>query len=186
MSFSIATPISSPRRGGSIRAAYPQCLTASARDTFLPSLDCLAPFGMLVNFGNASGPPPPLDVRMLSQKGSLVVTRVGMGHFIAQRAALVAAAAELFALIADGTLKVHIDRQYALKDAALAHRDLEERRTTGSLHSCSPDAAVKPSDRRSRFTQSRATHRRPILMLATVSRGNTRRSSQWNTGSSAA
>jgi len=119
------------------RRLYPGGISAVfdgvGKDTFLPSLDCLQPFGMLVNFGNASGPPPPLDVRMLSQKGSLVVTRIGMGHFIADRAALVAAAADLFALIADGTLTVHVDRKYSLRDAAVAHRDLEERRTTGSL-----------------------------------------------------
>ena len=75
----------------------------------------------------------PYDLKVEPQKGSLVVTRIGMGHFIADRAALVAAAADLFALIADGTLTVHVDRKYSLRDAAVAHRDLEERRTTGSL-----------------------------------------------------
>ena len=103
------------------------------KDTFLPSFDCLRPFGMMVNFGNASGPPPPLDVRMLSQKGSLRVTRIGMGTFVAERRELLAAAAELFDLIGRGVLRVSLDRKYPLRDAAQAHRDLEERRTTGSV-----------------------------------------------------
>ncbi len=118
------------------RRLYPQGVSAVfdgvGKDTFLPSLDCLRRFGMVVNFGNASGPPPPLDVRMLSQKGSLVVTRVGMGHFIAERGERIAAAAEMFDLISKGILRVNIERQYALCDAAEAHRDLENRKTTGS------------------------------------------------------
>ena len=119
------------------RRLYPQGISAVfdgvGRDTFIQSLDCLRHFGMLVNFGNASGPPPPLDVRMLSQKGSLVVTRIGMGHFIAERDALVQAADELFNLIGKGVLKSNVARTYALRDAAMAHRDIEERRTTGSV-----------------------------------------------------
>jgi NADPH2:quinone reductase len=120
-----------------VRRLYPQGVSAVfdgvGKDTFLPSLDCLRRFGMLVNFGNASGPPPPLDVRMLSQKGSLMVTRVGMGHFIAERDDLLAAAREMFGLIAAGVLRVRIDRTYPLRDAAQAHRDLEDRKTTGSV-----------------------------------------------------
>lgn len=120
-----------------VRKLYPRGVSAVfdgvGKDTFIRSLDCLRPFGMLVNFGNASGPPEPLDVRMLSQKGSLVVTRVGMGNFIAEREALVAASAEMFGLIGDGALRVHVDRSYALKDAAQAHRDIEARKTTGSV-----------------------------------------------------
>ena len=120
-----------------VRRLFPQGISAVfdgvGKDTFLPSLDCLRPFGMLVNFGNASGPPPLLDVRMLSQKGSLVVTRVGMGHFIAAREDLIAASAEMFALIAAGSLRPHIDRRYPLSQAAQAHRDIESRGTTGSV-----------------------------------------------------
>jgi NADPH2:quinone reductase len=119
------------------RRLYPGGISAVfdgvGKDTFLPSLDCLKPLGMLVNFGNASGPPPLLDVRMLSQKGSLVVTRVGLGHFLTERAALVAATSELLGLIANGTIKVHIARKYPLREAAQAHRDLESGRTVGSL-----------------------------------------------------
>jgi NADPH2:quinone reductase len=119
------------------RRLFPKGISAVfdgvGKDTFLQSLDCLKHFGMLVNFGNASGPPPALDVRMLSQKGSLVVTRVGMGHFIAERENLVAAADEMFELIARGILVPKVDRTYALREAAQAHRDIEERKTTGSV-----------------------------------------------------
>jgi NADPH2:quinone reductase len=119
------------------RRLYPGGISAVfdgvGKDTFLPSLDCLKPLGMLVNFGNASGPPPLLDVRMLSQKGTLFVTRVGLGHFLTERAALVAATSELLGLIANGTIKVHIARKYPLREAAQAHRDLESGRTVGSL-----------------------------------------------------
>jgi NADPH2:quinone reductase len=119
------------------RRLYPGGISAVfdgvGKDTFLPSLDCLKQLGMLVNFGNASGPPPLLDVRMLSQKGTLFVTRVGVGHFLTERAALVAATSELFGLIANGTIKVHIAGRYPLRDAAQAHRDLENGRTIGSL-----------------------------------------------------
>lgn len=103
------------------------------KDTYLRSFDCLRTFGWVVNFGNASGPPEPLDVRMLSQKGSLFTTRVGMGHYIAERDDLIAASAELFDLISRGVLKPRIHATYSLKDAAQAHRDLETRRTTGSV-----------------------------------------------------
>ena len=119
-----------------VRGLYPQGVSAVfdgvGKDTFLPSLDCLRRFGMLVNFGNTSGPPPLLDVRLLSQKGSLFVTRAGMGHFIAERDELVSAADEMFALIASGVLRVNIERKYALRDAAQAHRDIESRKTSGS------------------------------------------------------
>ena len=119
------------------RKLFPKGISAVfdgvGKDTFLQSLDCLKHFGMLVNFGNASGPPPSLDVRMLSQKGSLVVTRIGMGHFIAERESLVAAANEMFELIARGILVPKVDRTYALPEAAQAHRDIEERKTTGSV-----------------------------------------------------
>jgi len=120
-----------------VRRLFPAGISAVfdgvGKDTFLPSLDCLRPRGMLVNFGNASGPPPLLDVRMLSQKGSLLVTRIGMGHFFTERDVLVSAADEMFALIASGVLRVNLERQYALRDAAQAHRDLESRITTGSV-----------------------------------------------------
>ncbi len=103
------------------------------KDVFLQSLDCLDPFGTLVNFGNASGAPPPLDVRLLAKRGAQMVTRIGMGYFFQNRDVLVSAADELFGLIASGVLKTNIDRTFPLREAAQAHRAIEERRTTGSV-----------------------------------------------------
>lgn len=102
------------------------------KDTFMGSLDCLAPLGMMVSFGNASGPVPPLDLLLLSQKGSLFVTRPTLATYVAKRADLVASAAELFDVVATGAVKIEIKQTFALKDAAEAHRALEARATTGS------------------------------------------------------
>jgi NADPH2:quinone reductase len=102
------------------------------KDTFVPSFDCTRPFGMLVNYGNASGHPPPIDLILLSKKGSLSVSRPGFSHHVADPAAYRAACAELFDLVARGVLKIEIGRAYALKDAAEAHRDVEARRIAGS------------------------------------------------------
>jgi NADPH2:quinone reductase len=103
------------------------------KDTFLPSLDCLDPFGTLVNFGNASGPPPPLDIRLLGNRGSQMVTRMGMGFFFRDRRVQDEAAKEIFDLMIRGILTARIDRTYPLREAAQAHRDLEGRRTMGSV-----------------------------------------------------
>ena len=105
---------------------------AVGRDTFLPSLDCLRPRGMIVNFGNASGPAPPLNLLLLSQKGSLFVTRPTLMDYTARREDLVGAAGELFDLVQSGVLRIRINQSYALVNAAQAHRDLEARKTTGS------------------------------------------------------
>jgi NADPH:quinone reductase len=102
-------------------------------DTFVPSLDCVRPFGMLVNYGNASGHVPPLDLLLLAKKGSLSVSRPGLSHFFAEAGALQAAADELFALVARDVLRPEISRTYPLRDAAQAHRDVESRSTTGSI-----------------------------------------------------
>lgn len=102
------------------------------KDTFMNSLDCLRPLGMMVLFGAASGPVPPFDLGLLAAKGSLYVTRPGIATYIAKRADLVAMAAELFDIVGSGKVKIEINQRYALKDAAQAHRDLEARRTTGS------------------------------------------------------
>jgi len=116
---------------------FPQGVSAVfdgvGKDTFLPSLECLDAFGTLVNFGNASGAPPPLDIRLLGNRGAQTVTRVGMGFFFTDRDVLVLAANELFDLMAQGVLTPRIERTYALRDAAQAHRDLESRRTSGSV-----------------------------------------------------
>lgn len=102
------------------------------RDTYLRSLDCLRPRGLLVLFGASSGQIPPMDLSLLAQKGSLLVTRPTLGTFIATRAQLEENAADLFAAVTSGKVKIHVNQSYPLKDVAQAHRDLEARRTTGS------------------------------------------------------
>lgn len=102
------------------------------RDTFLGSLDCLRPRGVMVSFGNASGPVEPISPLLLSQKGSLFLTRPTLFHYIGTRSELESAAAELFDMVASGKVKVEIKQRYPLKDAADAHRALEARQTTGS------------------------------------------------------
>ena len=102
------------------------------RDTFERSLDCLRPLGLLALFGQSSGPVPPVDLQVLSAKGSLFVTRPTLMTYTAQRADLVASAAELFEVVRSGAVRIEIQQSYALKDAAQAHRDLEDRKTTGS------------------------------------------------------
>ena len=102
------------------------------KDTFMGSLDCLRPLGMMVTYGNASGPVPPLDVLLLSQKGSLFVTRPTIMNYTAKRADLEALGAELFEVVTAGKVRIEVNQTYALKDAAQAQRDLEARKTTGS------------------------------------------------------
>jgi NADPH2:quinone reductase len=108
-------------------------LDGVGKDTFMPSLDCLRPFGIIVNYGNASGHVPPLDILDLSKKGALSVSRPGLSHYLGEPGALHAAAAELFALVAAGTLRIEISRTYPLRDAAQAHRDVESRKFGGSV-----------------------------------------------------
>ncbi|WP_136515896.1 quinone oxidoreductase family protein [Geomonas edaphica] len=102
------------------------------KDTFETSLKSLRPRGLMVSFGNASGPVPPLDLLLLSQLGSLYVTRPTLATYIAQRSDLEEAAAELFGVVTSGAVKIEINQQYPLYDAPRAHQDLESRRTTGS------------------------------------------------------
>ena len=99
---------------------------------FPSSLDCLQPRGLYVNFGNASGPVPPLDMLMLSAKGSLYVTRPTLVTYTSTRPALLAMAEEMFGLVKAGKIVNEARQTYPLKDAAQAHRDLEGRKTTGS------------------------------------------------------
>lgn len=103
------------------------------KDTFPKSLDCLRPKGLWVSFGNASGPVPPFDLGLLSAKGSLFATRPSVMTYTARREDLVANAEELFALVASGAIKIEVSRTYPLREAAEAHRDLEARKTTGSI-----------------------------------------------------
>lgn len=102
------------------------------KDTFMASLDCLQPMGMMVLFGAASGPVAPLDLQVLAQKGSLFVTRPTLFTYTARRAALLDMAADLFAVVESGQVGIEVNQRYALRDAAQAHRDLEARLTTGS------------------------------------------------------
>jgi len=103
------------------------------KDTFTDSLDCLAPFGLMVSYGNASGPVPPVNLGILGPKGSLFVTRPTLMTYTARREDLVKAARDLFAVIKSGKVKISINQTYPLRDAAQAHRDLESRKTTGSV-----------------------------------------------------
>ena len=98
----------------------------------MKSLDCLAPRGIMVLFGASSGPVPPMDLSLLAQKGSLMITRPTLATFIATHAQLEEGAADLFAAVGSGKVKPHINQTHPLKEAALAHRDLEARKTTGS------------------------------------------------------
>jgi NADPH2:quinone reductase len=102
------------------------------RDTFLQSLDCLRPRGMMVSFGQSSGPIDSLPPAVLAQKGSLFLTRPTLFHYIASRDELAASAAELFAIVVAGKVRVEVRQRFALERAADAHRALEARTTTGS------------------------------------------------------
>ncbi|WP_114395512.1 quinone oxidoreductase family protein [Oleisolibacter albus] len=102
------------------------------KDTFMGSLDCLRSRGMMVTFGNASGPVPPMPPALLGQKGGLFLTRPSLGHYVASRDELLETATDLFGVVRDGRVKINVHQSFALKDAAEAHRALESRRTTGS------------------------------------------------------
>jgi NADPH:quinone reductase len=115
-------------KGAGVAAVY----DSVGKDTFMESLDSLRPMGMMVTYGNASGPPPAISPLELSKRGSLYLTRPTLFHYIATRDALEAAARELFAAVKSKAVKVMIGQTYPLADAAEAHRDLEARRTTGS------------------------------------------------------
>jgi NADPH2:quinone reductase len=101
--------------------------------TFPGSLDCLQPRGLFVSFGNASGPIEGVNLGILAQKGSLYVTRPTLNTYTATREDLVKTANHLFDVVTKGAVKIPINHTYALKDAQQAHRDLESRKTTGSV-----------------------------------------------------
>lgn len=103
------------------------------KDTFLASLDCLRPLGLLVSFGNSSGKVTPFDLGILSQKGSLYLTRPTLATYTATRADLEATARDVFGVVRDGTVKVEVRHTYPLAEAERVHRDLEGRRTVGSI-----------------------------------------------------
>ena len=103
------------------------------KDTFPKSLDCIKPLGLWVTFGNASGPVPAFEMTLLSQKGSLYVTRPTLFTYIAQRQALVDNANDVMDMVRFGRVKIRVTKTYPMADAAQAHRDLESRATTGSV-----------------------------------------------------
>jgi NADPH2:quinone reductase len=113
-------------------AGVPVVYDGVGKDTWAGSLDCLSPFGLMVSFGNASGPVPPFEIATLAGKGSLYVTRPTLVTYTAKRADLVNSARALFEVVMSGKVKVEVPQTYALKDAARAHEDLEARKTTGS------------------------------------------------------
>lgn len=113
-------------------AGVPVVYDSVGKDTFAASIDCLAPLGMMVSFGNASGPAPDVSPGMLSQKGSLFFTRPTLMTYTARRDDLVNAAEELFGVVGSGQVKVEINQTFPLAAAADAHRALEGRATTGS------------------------------------------------------
>jgi NADPH2:quinone reductase len=112
-------------------AMLPVVYDSVGRDTFTTSLDCLRPFGLMVTYGNASGPVT-TDLGVLAAKGSLYVTRPTLNTYTAKRDDLVATANDLFEVVRSGGVKIAVNQTFALKDAADAHRALESRKTTGS------------------------------------------------------
>jgi len=102
------------------------------KDTFYKSLDCLAPLGLIVSFGQSSGAIGPVDIGVLAAKGSLFLTRPTLNTYTASREDLLTAARELFDVVKSGAVKIAVNQTYSLRDAARAHRDLEDRKTTGS------------------------------------------------------
>jgi len=125
----IAERVRAITRGRGVPVAY----DGVGKDTFFASLDSLAPLGLMVSYGNASGAVPPVAPLELTRRGSLFLTRPTLFHYTAKRTELERGARELFDVVASGKVRVRIGREYPLAQAADAHRDLEARRTTGSL-----------------------------------------------------
>lgn len=113
-------------------AMVPVVYDSVGKDTFTISLDCLAPLGLMTSYGNSSGPVPPVDLGLLSAKGSLYLTRPSLATYTAKRSDLERAAADLFEVVGNGAVKIQINQTFPLKDAAQAHIALESRATTGS------------------------------------------------------
>jgi NADPH:quinone reductase len=113
-------------------AGIVEAVAQDVRGLFLRSLDCLRPRGLMVTFGQASGPIDLIAPVLLSQKGSLFLTRPILFHYIQRRDALQASAKELFEVVASGMVRINVNQRFALKDAADAHKALEARATSGS------------------------------------------------------
>ena len=113
-------------------ARLPVVYDSVGRDTWTASLDCLAPLGLMVSYGNASGPVTGVDLGILAAKGSLFVTRPTLATYSAKRSDLLAMASDLFDVVRSGKVRINVNQTYPLKDAAEAHKALEARKTTGS------------------------------------------------------
>jgi NADPH2:quinone reductase len=113
-------------------AMVPVVYDSVGKDTWAASLDCLAPLGMMVSYGNASGPVPPFDLGVLGAKGSLFLTRPTLPTYTAKRADLERVAGDLFEVVGSGAVKIEVNQTFPLQDAAKAHIALEARQTTGS------------------------------------------------------
>jgi NADPH2:quinone reductase len=113
-------------------AMVPVVYDSVGKDTFNASLDCLAPLGMMVSYGNASGPVPPMDISVLSAKGSLFLTRPTLSTYIASHEDLEAVSRDLFDVVSSGAVKIQVNQTFPLAEAAAAHAALEGRKTTGS------------------------------------------------------
>lgn len=113
-------------------AMVPVVYDSVGKDTFGVSLDCLAPLGTMITYGNSSGPVPPVDVGLLGAKGSLFLTRPSLATYTARRTDLESAASELFEVVRTGAVQVRVNQVFPLRDAAAAHIALESRKTTGS------------------------------------------------------
>jgi NADPH2:quinone reductase len=113
-------------------AMVPVVYDSVGKDTWATSLDCLAPLGLMISYGNASGPVPPVDISILAAKGSLFLTRPSLATYTAKRADLEKVANDLFDVVQKGAVKIEVNQTFALQDAAAAHIALEARKTTGS------------------------------------------------------
>lgn len=113
-------------------AMVPVVYDSVGKDTFTASLDCLAPLGLMVSFGNSSGPVPPFELAVLGAKGSLFLTRPSLATYTASRSDLERSAQDLMQAVISGAVRIKVNQTFALKDAAEAHRALEARKTTGS------------------------------------------------------
>jgi NADPH:quinone reductase len=113
-------------------AMVPVVYDSVGKDTFMASIDSLGPLGLMVSYGNASGPVPPIELGLLAAKGSLFLTRPTLATYTAKRSDLERVAADLFNVVSSGAVKIQVNQTFGLKDAAAAHSALEARKTTGS------------------------------------------------------
>jgi NADPH2:quinone reductase len=113
-------------------AMVPVVYDSVGKDTFMASIDSLAPLGMMVSYGNASGPVPPVDISLLGAKGSLFLTRPTLATYTAAHGDLLAVSSDLFKVVESGAVKITVNQTFPLAEAAAAHTALEARKTTGS------------------------------------------------------